>query len=262
MFIRSGAAALSGALALSALAVTTADADDGSGNIQVTQVVVNDGKSVVVGAITKKTITLSITVSDNSGIKDAYGWLYHGSIDNPDGFAGPGSEAPLTCTPVPGSVTASTCTASITIDPNAALINANAGTWHVWTSVDANDFDFVQKDSAGTFVMKRAAKLTADASPEPVAAGTTITIKGALTRANWGSGGTYGGYAGHSVKLQFRKAGTTAYTTVKTVTSGVGGAVNATATASVDGYWRWSFAGTSTTGSANATGDYVDVTAK
>lgn len=260
MFIRSAAVVLSGALALSALAVTTADADAGQGDTQVVRVLVNNGKPVVVGATGTKTITLSITASDNSGIKDAYGWLYHGPFDNPDGFAGPGSDTPLTCTPVSGSVTAATCTASITIDPNATLINANAGTWHVWTSIDANDFDFVQKDSASTFRMKRAAKLTANASPEPVAADNVIIIKGALSRANWNNG-TYGGYVGQSVQLQFRKAGTTAYSTVKTVTSGAGGAVTATATASVDGYWRWSFAGTSTTGTANATGDYVDVTA-
>ncbi|WP_327434338.1 calcium-binding protein [Streptomyces sp. NBC_01236] len=260
MLIRSAVATLSGALALSALAVTTADADAGQGDTQVVQVLVNNGKSVVVGATTKKTITLSITARDNSGIKEAYGWLYHGSFDNPDGFAGPGSDTPLTCTPVPGSVTDSTCTASITIDPNAALINANAGTWHVWTSVDANDFDYINKDSASTFLMKRAAKLTADASPEPVTAGKVITIKGTLSRANWDNL-TYGGYAGQSAKLQFRKAGTTTYNTVKTVTSGTGGALKATATASVDGYWRWSFAGTGTTGATNAAGDYVDVTA-
>ncbi|WP_330309634.1 MULTISPECIES: calcium-binding protein [unclassified Streptomyces] len=260
MFIRSAVATLSGALALSALAVTTADADAGQGDTQVVQVLVNNGKSVVVGATTKKTITLSITARDNSGIKEAYGWLYHGSFDNPDGFAGPGSDTPLTCTPVPGSVTDSTCTASITIDPNAALINANAGTWHVWTSVDANDFDFINKDSAGTFLMKRAAKLTADASPEPVTAGKVITVKGTLSRANWDNL-TYGGYVGQSAKLQFRKAGTTTYNTVKTVTSGAGGALKTTATASVDGYWRWSFAGTGTTGATSAAGDYVDVTA-
>jgi len=32
-----------------------------------------------------------------------------------------------------------------------------------------------------------------------------------------------------------------------------------TATASEDGYWRWCFAGTSTTPAVNATGDHVDV---
>jgi hypothetical protein len=29
--------------------------------------------------------------------------------------------------------------------------------------------------------------------------------------------------------------------------------------ASADGYWRWTFAGNSTTSTAKATGDYVDV---
>ncbi|MFI6357879.1 calcium-binding protein [Streptomyces sp. NPDC050743] len=260
MFRRSAVAALSGALALSALTVTAARADSGAGDTQVLLAVVNGGEPVVLGAMTKKTVTLSISASDDSGIKDAYGWLYHGSFDNPDGFAGPGSDTPLTCTPVAGSTTTSTCTASITIDPNAMLINANAGTWHIWTSVDANDFDYVDTENAGTFLMKRAAKLTVDASPEPVAAGATITVKGALTRADWGKGGTYSGYAGQSVKLQFRKAGTTTYTTVKTVTSGTGGALKTTATATADGYWRWSFAGTGTTGPAKASGDYVDVT--
>ncbi|MFE1878415.1 calcium-binding protein [Streptomyces diastatochromogenes] len=260
MLIRSAVTALSGALVLSALAVTTADADGGQGDTHVVQVVVNGGKPVVVGATGSKTFTLSITAADNSGIKDAFGWVYHGSVDNPDGHAGPGSETPMDCAPDPVSETTSICTTDITIGPRTAHTNSTAGTWHVWTSVDANDFDWIQLDSAGTFLMKRAARLTADASPEPVAAGKTLTVTGKLTRANWDNG-TYGGYAGQAVKLQFRKAGTTTYSTVKTVTSGTGGALKTTAKATVDGYWRWSFAGTGTTGSANAPGDYVHVTA-
>ncbi|MFF4353148.1 hypothetical protein [Streptomyces sp. NPDC001530] len=45
------------------------------------------------------------------------------------------------------------------------------------------------------------------------------------------------------------------------MTSGNVGTLNTTTTAVADGYWRWSFAGTSATGAANAAGDYVDVTA-
>jgi len=37
------------------------------------------------------------------------------------------------------------------------------------------------------------------------------------------------------------------------------GDLKTTTTASVDGYWRWSFAGTTTTPAVSATGDYVDV---
>ncbi|TVZ82287.1 calcium-binding protein [Streptomyces sp. BK340] len=259
MLIRSAVTALSGALVLSALTVTTADADSGQGDTHIVKVVVNGGKPVVVGATGYKTFTLSITAADNSGIMDAFGWVYHGSFDNPDGHAGPGSDTPMACSPDPISESTSTCTTDITIGPRTAHDNSTAGTWHVWTSVDANDSDYINLDSASTFLMKRSARLTADASPEPVAAGEALTVKGALTRANWDRG-TYDGYAGQKVKLQFRKAGRTTYTTVKTVTSGTGGALKTTATATADGYWRWSFAGTGTTGSANAPGDYVNVT--
>ncbi|WP_333778833.1 calcium-binding protein [Streptomyces sp. IBSBF 3136] len=269
MSIRAAVTALSGALVLSALsavsgpsagAATSVGADAGDGDTQIVQVVVNGGKPVVLGPTGTKTFTLSITASDDSGIKDAYGWVYHGSFDNPDGHAGPGSDTPMSCTPDPVSETTSVCTTGITVGPRTPHTNATAGTWHVWTSVDADDFDFVQKDDAGDFPMKRAARLTADAAPEPVAAGATLTVKGVLSRANWDNG-TWGGYAGRPVKLQFRKAGAGAYSTVKTVTSGAGGALKTTAKATASGYWRWSFAGTGTTGAVSATGDYVHVTA-
>ncbi|MFI8789538.1 hypothetical protein [Streptomyces sp. NPDC055105] len=68
-------------------------------------------------------------------------------------------------------------------------------------------------------------------------------MNGSLTRADWVKH-TYTGYGSQYVKLQFHKAGSTAYTTV---------------TASVDGTWSWAFGGTSTTGTAVSGGDYVDV---
>ncbi|MEU6009561.1 hypothetical protein [Streptomyces sp. NPDC047453] len=61
------------------------------------------------------------------------------------------------------------------------------------------------------------------------------------------------------MKLQFRKKGTSTYTTVKTVTTSSSGNLKTTVKASTDGYWRYTFAGTSTTASATAGGDYVDV---
>jgi hypothetical protein len=97
-----------------------------------------------------------------------------------------------------------------------------------------------------------------DATPEPVVAGKTVTVTGKLTRANW-TKHRYDGYAGRSVKLQFKAAGASSYRTVKTVTSSSTGALKATAAASVDGSWRWAFAGNSVTGSQVSAGDYVDV---
>ncbi|CUW29516.1 hypothetical protein TUE45_04225 [Streptomyces reticuli] len=83
-------------------------------------------------------------------------------------------------------------------------------------------------------------------------------MTGKLTRANW-EDNQYHGYSGQPVKLQFKKAGTTTYTTVKTVYTDSYGNLKTTTTANYDGYWRFSFAGTSTTPAVSAPGDYVDV---
>lgn len=107
--------------------------------------------------------------------------------------------------------------------------------------------------------MQRDSELTANASPEPIVKGKTLTITGTLTQANWQSDTKAdAGYGSQPVKLRFRKRGTTTYTTIKTIMS-LGGALRTTVTASADGYWRFSFAGTTTTPAVSAAGDYVDV---
>ena len=88
--------------------------------------------------------------------------------------------------------------------------------------------------------------------------GKTITATGKLSRANW-EDFKYHGYTNQSVQLQFRKKSSNTYTTVKTVKSNSTGELKTTVTASVDGYYRWSFAGTSTTPAVKAAGDFVDV---
>lgn len=61
------------------------------------------------------------------------------------------------------------------------------------------------------------------------------------------------------MKLQFRKKGSTAYTTVKTVTTSSTGALRTTVKATADGYFRYTFAGTPTTPAVSAAGDFIDV---
>jgi len=100
--------------------------------------------------------------------------------------------------------------------------------------------------------VKRWAKATVNASPEPVTKGKTITVTGSLKRADWVKH-TYTGYAGKTVSLQFRKKGGSVYSTVKTAASSSTGALKTTVKASVDGYWRWTFGGSSTSGTATAT---------
>ncbi|WP_086747753.1 hypothetical protein [Streptomyces scabiei] len=248
MRLRSLAAVLTGALALSAFAVPAAHA---TGDTTITDVVVNGGAQLALGPKAPTTFKVSVTAQDNSGI-DAMdlhvrlpSYLYNAS------------DRGLTCTAK--SATTSTCTGSWTIDTRSFYGNGPADDpWYVIASVDAKDGDWISTDTADTFTVRRLAKLTVNAAPEPVTKDAKLTVTGKLARADW-STHKNAGYSGRAVKLQFRKKGTSTYSTVKTVTSGSGGALKTTVKATADGYWRWNFAGNSTTSTAKATGDYVDV---
>ncbi|WP_328426924.1 calcium-binding protein [Streptomyces sp. NBC_00443] len=258
MRMRATLGVVTGALALSALAVPAAQADEVEGDTAISNVVVNGGKAAVVGSTAKKTITVSFTVKDNSGVDWAQAILFHGAnIDSSDsGAVANSSDGRAKCTVV--NSTTSNCKSTFDLKPGYNLINKVAGTWKVWAIAAGNDADYVQKDNAKSFQVQRASKLTVNASPEPVKKGKTITVTGKLTRANWESG-TYSGYATQSVKLQFRKKSSSTYSTVKTIKTNSKGDLKTTVTASQDGYFRYGFAGTSTTPAVNATGDFVDV---
>ncbi|MFC7990593.1 calcium-binding protein [Streptomyces pilosus] len=250
MRMRATVVAVSGALALSALAVPAAQADGGWGDTRITKVVVDGDNKVSVGTSGTKTIKVSVTAKDDSGIAGADSFTLYG----------PGNGYLTTSRPsCKASGTTSTCTASVLVDPRTDyLSNSNAGTWYVDAWIDARDDDFVWKQKAGSFAFQRAAQLTVNASPEPVKKGKTLTVAGKLTRANW-ENLKYGGYAGQPVKLQFRKKGAAAYSTLKTVRTNSKGELRTTVKASADGYYRYSFAGTSTTAAVSATADFVDV---
>jgi hypothetical protein len=222
----------------------------------VSNVTVNGGQDVVLGTTNLKTFTVSLTASHASGIQDAYIDLWHGSdLDHVDGYLPPNEDA-ATCTA--SSDTTSTCKLTITVDPQSDLYNALAGSWHVTAAALAGDGSIYENDYYAKRSVKRYSKLTTNASPEPVAKGKTITVTGALTRANWDTF-KYAGYTNQPVKLQFKKKGSTTYSTVKTVTSSSTGGLKTTVTAASDGYWRYSFAGTSTTPAVTSTSDFVDV---
>lgn len=193
MRIRATVAAVAGALALSAFAVPAAQADGGSGDTTITKVVVDGDNKVSVGPSAAKTIKVSVTAQDDSGIAGADAFTLKGP-----GYGFFTASKP-TCTAV--SSTTSTCTASVLVDPKVDyLSNANARTWYVEAWIDADDGDFVGKE-----------------------------------------------------------AGASTYTTAKTVHSDQYGNLKATVTASTDGCFRYSFAGTTTTSAVNAAGDFVDV---
>ncbi|MFD7949192.1 hypothetical protein [Streptomyces sp. NPDC059744] len=235
---------------------------------------VNGGKPIVVGTTNTVTVPTTFTVTHAADV-DVFAddfmldvELYRGSFDDPTNILF-GDVAP-TCKTV--SSTVATCKGQIDVWPQIDFIgNADATTWKaVGFAADLNgqdpsdpDFDpsqigFAEQDGLGTTKLQRFSKLTVNAAPEPVKKGRTITVTGKLTRANWDDF-AYHGYTVQPVKLQFRKKTSTAYTTVKTIKSSSTGALKTTVTASVDGYWRYSFAGTSTTPAVTTTGDYVDV---
>ncbi|MFC5954637.1 DUF5707 domain-containing protein [Streptomyces pratens] len=285
MRIRATVAVVSGALALSAFAVPAAQADGpDSPNLDkttaaerfgtstgksafrvaaaalptVSKVTVNAGKDITVGTTNAKTFTVSVTAKHATGIVDAYVDLWHGTDfeEGLDGLLMPNEDF-ATCTAA--SATTSTCKLTVTAVPGSDLYkNALAGTWKVTAGVLAGDESVYWNDYQQTHRVQRTSKLTVNAAPEPVKKGKTITVTGKLSRANWETF-KYAGYTNQPVKLQFRKKTSSTYTTVKTVKTDSTGNLKTTVKASVDGYHRFNFEGTSTTPAIKAAGDFVDV---
>ncbi|WP_210589037.1 hypothetical protein [Streptomyces sp. GESEQ-35] len=278
MRIRATLAAVTGALALSALAVPAAQAADAPGKLPLSSagstataaeldvtfsnMNVNKGKSIVVGTTAQVAVPVTYTLThaadlDTSADNFASGPLiYRGtSVESATNILI--SDDPGTCTAA--SSTVLNCSAVIYIRPaDADLSSSEAGTWKAGGLAITADEDTKWQGDLGTRKVLRTAKLTVNASPEPVKKGKTITVTGKLTRANWDTN-TYAGYSSQSVVLQFRKKGTTNYTNVKGIKSTSTGALKTTVTASTDGYYRFTFAGTATTAPATVAGDYVDV---
>ncbi|MFD7750463.1 calcium-binding protein [Streptomyces sp. NPDC059698] len=238
----------------------TAEADDFSGDIRITKVVVNGGEDIVLGTTAAKTFTIAVTATDDSGIEtgNTFPVMWHTPLPN-GGYYGLVGPEDIAGSCVRQSFTTTTCTHTLKINPRIhPQDNTTAGTWTVRTHALAKDGDYYTKDAAGKAKVLRNSRLTVNASPEPVRKNRTITVTGALTRASWQTY-KYGGYTKQLVKLQFKKKGAKSYTTVKTVQTSSTGTLKTTVKASADGYWRYSFAGTSTTSAVSASGDYLDV---
>ncbi|MFI6008178.1 hypothetical protein ACIBAG_05025 [Streptomyces sp. NPDC051243] len=196
--------------------------------------------------------------------------IYRGSHTSPEARLFGNKPAKCTVT----SATTANCKGTIDVYPGGAaheLINSNAGTWHAAAEATAfngqdpagENYDdskvgYKGQGGLGTTLVQRHSKLTVDASPEPVKKNKTITITGKLSRANW-EDNKYHGYVSQPVNLQFRKKNSDTYTTVKTIKTNATGDLKTTVKATQDGYFRYVFAGTTTTPAATATGDFVDV---
>ncbi|MER6731265.1 hypothetical protein [Streptomyces puniciscabiei] len=287
MRIRATVAALSGALALSAFVVPAAQAAGSAPSYQteaakalhasgksafstaegadlgVTFSNLKIGSAIKVGTTNHVSATVSYKLThganyDVSSDDFATGpFIYKGSSPDTASNALLG-DAPAKCTPT--SSTTANCTGLIDIYPaDDELLNSDAGTWNAGAlALQYSTEDSSLQGGLGTTEVQRYSRLTVDAGPEPVAKGKTLTVTGKLSRANW-EDHQYHGYTKQPVKLQFRKYGTSTYSTVKTVYTDSYGNLKTTTTAGYDGYWRFSFAGTTTTPAVSATGDFVDV---
>ncbi|WP_030669328.1 hypothetical protein [Streptomyces sp. NRRL B-1347] len=247
---RARIAVLGSALTVAAVGFTAPGASAAAPEgITITKVTVNDDKPIVLGTTAGKTFKVTVTADTDSAITESDITLF-----GPDSNVAQPQTTPKCTT----EGTKATCTGTFTIDPDVDFFdNKPAGQWYV-NPLLVSDTDSIYAEKAGKFKLQREAKLTANAAPEPIKKGKTLTVTGALTRASWETH-KYVGYAGQPVALEFKKKGATAYTAVKTVKTDTKGNLKTTVKASVDGSYRYAFVGNSTTGAVKAAGDAVDV---
>ncbi|MGW4906038.1 DUF1153 domain-containing protein [Streptomyces sp. NPDC004270] len=210
-------AALSGALALAGLAAPAASAAPSTPDLKFTGIKVNNGKAIVVGT-TKSvsvpvtyTLTRPVDVNVDGDSSFAGVILYRGTLKSVGNIVGPDDLPTCTTTATTDTTVTATCSEKIVFYPEDGLLSAaDATTWKAggfYSYIDGTVSDDFLSSSSGTAIwgnlgtaqLQRAAKLTADASPEPVAKGKTITVKGKLTRADWDAA-AYKGYQGEPGK--------------------------------------------------------------
>ncbi|MFJ9041239.1 calcium-binding protein [Streptomyces sp. NPDC102406] len=282
------AATMSGAVALTAFGVSAAQADDASSpaaavrshmlgkaktqgkmsarsvyDIQVTKVTVNAGKDVVVGGTQKKKFNVYVTATNPDGIYGVAAFLWHGddlySDGGVDGAIVSENEG-LSRDCQRWSATTATCKVVLTADPKTDLYKSSLnGKWNVYAAATEDSENGLEWATYQNHWVKRAARITSfNAAPEPVAKGKPVTVTGNLSMISW-SHKKYYGYGSQKVKLQFKKAGASSYSTIKTVTSSASGALKATVNATGDGTYRFSYPGNSIASTATSSADHVDV---
>ncbi|WP_460068606.1 calcium-binding protein [Streptomyces sp. YKOK-I1] len=240
-------------VALAAVA-PAAHADTTVGDTRITSVTVSKA-TVAVGSTLGTSVGVTLTAQDDSGIADVIG----PKLVGPDGLVIRPTRNECTAQ----SGTTRSCVYSFPLSPDGTdaqdLRNASAGAWHFKAKAVAVDGGSHRLSPGVPFAVKRHTRLeAADATPEPVAKGHQLTVTGSLTRADWDTN-VWGGYAGKSVTLQFRKSGTDTFKTVKKVTTDSHGKLSTKVTANTTGTWRWRFTANTVSTGATSQGDRVVV---
>jgi hypothetical protein len=244
--------------------LTAPSAHAADSDITFSNVVINKGKPIVLGTGAQVEVPLTYTVKTNVKLDDWWVSAYRGTYGQNEYTLAIGWIQWNCAQSSAGGYTYYDCNESLQIDPDMLpggrkLVNSDATTWKTAATAIKTGGSYDSDLLSYTTRLKRASVIEgADASPEPVVKGSPITLKGTLKRANWNTH-RYDVYGGQKVVLQFKAAGTTAYSYVKTVTTSSTGALKTTVTAAKDGTWRWYYAGNSITGAKATSGDYVDV---
>lgn len=259
------AAVVAGGMTLVGVGLTAPAAHAAESDISFSKVVFNNGEPIVVGISAEVEARLTYTVKSKVALDDWYVDAYRSSGSNK--YMLSISSTRWSCkTSSAGGYTFHACDETVTIDPNGMpvghgnhLVNSDAAAWKTLGTAIKKNGGYDDDLLSATVSLQRASRIqNVNASPEPVAKGKQITVTGTVQRANW-SEHRYDNYGGRSVKLQFKPAGSSTYSTVKSVTAGSTGHLKATVTASQDGTWRWRYSGNTTSGASNSSGDYVDV---
>lgn len=253
-------------MALSGLGLTAPTAHAAESDISFSNVVFNNGKPVVVGISAEVEAPLTYTVKSSVSLDSWWVEAYRGTYET-DEYELAAFTTRWGCSQSSaGGYTFRDCDETMTIDPDSMpgghgnkLVNSDATDWASLGTAIKKGGGYDTDLLSATVRLQRASRIQGmNASPEPVAKGGTITVTGTVQRANW-TLHRYDNYGGRLVKLQFKPAGSSSYTTVKSVTAGSTGYLKTTVTASQDGTWRWRYSGNSTTGASNSSTDYVDV---
>ncbi|QMV23109.1 hypothetical protein GQS52_16505 [Streptomyces sp. SCUT-3] len=263
---RAATAAVAGGMALVGVGLAAPAAHAADSDISFSNVVFNNGKPVVVGISAEVEAPLTYTVKSSVALDswwvDAYRGTYGTNEYKLAVFTtrwGCGQSSA-------GGYTFHDCDETVTVDPDNMpggngnkLVNSDATEWKTVATAIKKGGGYDTDLLSATVRLQRASRIqNMNASPEPVAKGKPITVTGTVQRANW-SLHRYDNYGDRLVKLQFKPAGSSTWTTVKSVTASSTGYLKTTVTAAEDGTWRWRYSGNTTTGASNSSGDYVDV---
>lgn len=263
---RAAAVAVAGGMALVGVGLTAPAAHAADSDITFSNVVFNNGEPIAVGISAEVEAPLTYTVKSNVTLDSWWVKAYRGTYGTNE-YKLSGITTRWSCRESSaGGYTFRDCDETIKVDPDNMpggngnrLVNSDATAWKTVGTAIKKGGGYDDDLLSATVRLQRASRIVnMNASPEPVAQGKPITVTGTVQRANW-SLHRYDNYGGRLVKLQFKPAGSSTYTTVKEVTASSTGHLKTTVTASQDGTWRWRYSGNTTSGAGNSSGDYVDV---